>query len=292
MDYCMNNLDLDIENYNLEDLMNLFGLHYHFNELDLKGAYKTALQTHPDKSRLPADIFMFFMKAYKMLSRIYYFRHKSSTQPTEYSAKVDPDKARLLHNINGKTVDEFNQWFNKMFEKAKVTDAANDSGYEEWYRSGEVEESKKVALHAFGQEFDKIKQKCKALAVHHGITHMGSDEGHSLSRQRPEEYTSAIFSKLAYEDLKKAHTESVVPVTRADFENKRKFQTTDHLQYYRNKQNVEPLSLQQARNYLKVQQQQQEVDDTHRIYDLLKRDKEIEKKNELWWAHLKQLTNE
>ena len=288
----MDSLDLDIENYNLEDLMNLFGLHYHFNELDLKGAYKIALKTHPDKSRLPADIFMFFMKAYKMLSRIYYFRHKSSTRQTEYSAEVDNNKARLLHKINGKTIDEFNQWFNQMFEKAKVKDAAVDSGYEEWYRSGEVEESKKVGLHAFGQEFEKIKQKCKALAIHRGISHMGKTGGHTLSRQRPEEYTSAIFSKLAYEDLKKAHTESVVPVTSADFENKRIFQTADQLRHYRNEQNVEPLSLQQARNYLKVQQQQQEVDDTRRVYDLLKRDKEIEKKNELWWAHLKQLTNE
>ena len=106
--------------------------------------------------------------------------------------------------------------------------------------------------------------------MHRGISQIGNTGGHNLSRQRPEEYTSAIFSKLAYEDLKKAHTESVVPVTQADFEHKRKFQTTDQLRHHRNEQNVEPLSLQQARNYLKVQQQQQEVDDTHRVYRFIK----------------------
>ena len=63
------------------------------------------------------------------------------TQQTEYSAEVDHEKARLLHKINGKTIGQFNQWFNQMFEKAKVKDAAADSGYENWYRSGEVEES-------------------------------------------------------------------------------------------------------------------------------------------------------
>tara|TARA_Y100001970_G_C14195089_1_gene837563 strand:- start:917 stop:1783 length:867 start_codon:yes stop_codon:yes gene_type:complete len=288
----MDSLDLDIENYNLEDLMNLFGLHCHFNELDLKRAYKIALQTHPDKSGLPSDIFMFFMEAYKMISRIYYFKHKNIIQQTEYRADVDHAKAKLLHTINKKKKGEFNKWFNEMFDKARIKDDAVDSGYEEWLRHGEVEEHKKIGLYAFGSEFEKLKQKCKALAVHRGISNMEKTEGHTLSRRRPEEYTSSIFSKLAYEDLKKAHTESVVPVTRADFENKQQFQSVDQLQHYRNGQDVEPLSMQQARNYLKTRRQQQEVDDTHRVFDLLQRDKEIEKKNEQWWSHLKQLTNE
>jgi hypothetical protein len=36
----MNNLDLDIQNYNLEDILKLFHLNYNFNEVDLKGAYR------------------------------------------------------------------------------------------------------------------------------------------------------------------------------------------------------------------------------------------------------------
>ena len=61
----MDDLDLDLENYDLEDIMNLFHLNYHFDGNDLRDAYKIALKTHPDKSGLPDKFFIFFMKAYK-----------------------------------------------------------------------------------------------------------------------------------------------------------------------------------------------------------------------------------
>ncbi len=72
----METLDLDIENYDLEDILKLFHLDYGFGASELKGAYKMALKTHPDKSRLDPSVFRFFMKAYKVLSRVYYFRKK------------------------------------------------------------------------------------------------------------------------------------------------------------------------------------------------------------------------
>ena len=45
----METLDLDIENYDLEDILNLFKLDYHFTENNLKDAYRIVLKTHPDK---------------------------------------------------------------------------------------------------------------------------------------------------------------------------------------------------------------------------------------------------
>ena len=66
--------DLNIENYDLEDILNLFKLEYHFEEGDLKRAYKTALKTHPDRSNLPDNYFRFYMKAYKIVEKIFYFR--------------------------------------------------------------------------------------------------------------------------------------------------------------------------------------------------------------------------
>ena len=44
--------DLDIENYELEDILNLFKLQYNFVEADLKKAYRIALKLHPDRSQL------------------------------------------------------------------------------------------------------------------------------------------------------------------------------------------------------------------------------------------------
>ena len=45
-------LDLNIENYNLNDLLNLFKLNNNFQENDLKCAKKIVLQLHPDKSNM------------------------------------------------------------------------------------------------------------------------------------------------------------------------------------------------------------------------------------------------
>ena len=44
------NLDLDIRNYNLEDITNLFKIPIVFTESDLRAAKLAVLHTHPDKS--------------------------------------------------------------------------------------------------------------------------------------------------------------------------------------------------------------------------------------------------
>ena len=45
----MENIDLNIHNYGLTDLLNLFRLPYHFTEEHLRDAKKIVLKTHPDK---------------------------------------------------------------------------------------------------------------------------------------------------------------------------------------------------------------------------------------------------
>ena len=49
------------------------------------------------------------------------------------------------------------------------------------------------------------------------LEEMTSNNGYDLDRNKPSSYSSGMFSKLAYEDLKKAHTETVVPVTHDDY---------------------------------------------------------------------------
>ena len=75
----MDDLDLNIQNYDLEDILNLFKLNYQFTEQNLKQAYKTVLKTHPDKSGLDKEVFLFFKKAYAVLSKIYHFRNRKKT---------------------------------------------------------------------------------------------------------------------------------------------------------------------------------------------------------------------
>lgn len=291
----MEELDLNIENYDLEDILNVFKLNYQFTEADLKGAYRTMLKTHPDKSGLKKEVFLFFKEAYQILSKIFYFRNrkKSCTHQQQYTVEKNKEHELLLKKLDGKSVKDFNKWFNDMFEKNKLTDEEEDKGYGEWYKSESENNNEKVAsLSDFGRIFENKKKQCKSLVVRKDIMEMQNlNNGYNLSRDAPDEYSSDIFSKLQYEDLKKAHTETVVPVTREDFEKKKQFNSVDSYRRYRSNQNTQALSLEQSRAFLQKKQNNMNEQDSRRIYKILKRDEEVEKINKKWWAHLQQLEN-
>ena len=288
--------DLDIENYELEDILNLFKLQYNFIEADLKKAYRIALKLHPDKSKLSGDYFRFYMKAYKIVEKVFYFRtqRKKSKYDTIYNAKetdVDDDKAILLHSLNGKSIQEFNQWFNKMFEKVKVKDEEDDTGYSSWIKNNKMDEDddEKVALSDFGRVFEAKKTECKALVKHQGVREMGENDGYNLVREKVNNYSSGLFSKLPYEDFKKAHTETVIPVTHQDFLNKKKFSSLETYKKHRDSQDVVPPSLQQSQQYLAEREKNEGQIHSRRAFKILKRDEELEKSNEKLWSNLQRL---
>ena len=72
----MDSLNLNIEDYELNDILRLFKVNYNFGEDELKRAKKMVLQSHPDKSKLDKKYFIFFSKAYKQLYYIYTFKNK------------------------------------------------------------------------------------------------------------------------------------------------------------------------------------------------------------------------
>ena len=291
----MSEVDLDIENYELEDILNLFRLQYNFVEADLKRAYRMALKLHPDKSGLDGEYFRFYMKAYKILENIFNFRNikKKCAYDVVYNSKetdISEDKAVLLHSLNGKSIKEFNKWFNEQFEKTKVNDEENDSGYGKWIKENEVSENnEKVSLSEFGRVFEKKKTECKALVKYNGVQDTEGGGGYNLVRDKVESYSSGLFSKLSYEDFKKAHTETVVPVTREDYEKKEKFSSLEMYKRHRDSQNTAPPSLQQSRQYLAERDKNENVLHARRAFKILKRDEEIEKNNKKWWSNLQRL---
>ncbi len=292
----MSEVDLDIENYELEDILNLFRLQYNFVEADLKRAYRMALKLHPDKSGLSAEYFRFYMKAYKIVENIFNFRNrkKKCAYDVVYNSKetdISEDKAVLLHSLNGKSIKEFNKWFNEQFEKTKVNDDENDSGYGKWIKENEVSENnEKVSLSEFGRVFEKKKTECKALVKYNGVQDTeGGNSGYNLVRDKVENYSSGLFSKLSYEDFKKAHTETVIPVTREDYEKKEKFSSLEMYKRHRDSQNTAPPSLQQSRQYLAERDKNENVLHARRAFKILKRDEEIERNNKKWWSNLQRL---
>jgi len=287
----MDNLDLNIQNYDLNDILTLFKVPYNFTETDLKKSYKIYIKTHPDKSGLDTKFFLFFEKAYTILEKIYYFRNKKIEKREKYDApQTEEDKKKLLGFLDGKSVSDFNKWFNKMFDKTRVRDDENDTGYGEWYVGYKDKEEERVTLDEFGRKFEKKKKEtCKDIVIKTEITDMSDTNCFSLDREKPVEYSSNIFSKLQFEDLKKAHTETVVPVFREDFDNTRKFNNIEHYKNHRNSQNTKPLSLQQSNDYLKNRENNIQENDTSRIFKILKNDEEVAEQNKNWWGYLKQI---
>jgi hypothetical protein len=295
----MEDLDLQIENYNLKDLLNLFHLKYNFDKKDLKKAKEMALKTHPDKSRLDKKFFLFFLKAYRRIENIYNFRMKQEQDMynTEYTTNVgnitsEGDKM-LLEKLNGKSVRDFNKWFNEMFEKTKISDRENETGYGDWFKSEEEELDTVKSLNDFGKYFNNKKSEQKALVKHRGVNGLNSESnGYNLNRENiVEQYSSHIFSKLQYEDLKKAHTETVVPVTEEDFINKEKYRNIDELNRAREDQDVSAMSLPNSRKVLENRKIKDDELAAITAFNLLKQQEEVEKSNKEWWMHLKQLKN-
>ena len=288
----MDDYDLNIENYNLDDILSLFQIDYNFSQEDLAAAKKRALRTHPDKSGLDQKYFIFFQSAYKILHKIYYFRFRQNKKRlTRDTIEIADDQRLILERLKDKKTGEFNKWFNEMFEKVKIQDET-DSGYDTWLRSDEdIHEMSRISLSQFDNEFDKVKQRCKSAAIITSVGEMGGDSGYSLTRDKPQSFSSGVFSQLKYEDLKKAHTETVVPVTREDYLNIPKFSNLDSYRSYRDSQNVAPPSLQQSKKFLADKANSGAESDTRRIYKILKQDEKIQASNEKWWSSLKHLTN-
>jgi hypothetical protein len=295
----MEDLDLQIENYNLKDLLNLFYLKHNFDKKDLKKAKEMALKTHPDKSKLDKKFFLFFLKAYRRIENIYNFRirQEQDMYNTEYTVDVgnvtSEGDRMLLNKLNGKSVRDFNKWFNEMFEKTKISDVENETGYGDWFKEKEENVDTIKSLNEFGIYFNNKKTQQKALVKHRGIDGLnGNSGGYNLNRENTvEQYSSHIFSKLQYEDLKKAHTETVVPVTEEDFINKEKYKNIDELNRVRENQDVSAMSLKESNKILENRKIKDDELAAITAFNLLKQQEEVDKSNKEWWMHLKQLNN-
>ena len=133
----------------------------------------------------------------------------------------------------------------------------------------------------------------KSIVVHKDIEDIDNygfgNSQFDLARDKPENYSSSLFSNLQYEDLRKAHVESVIPVTQEDYHQKQKFRNVDELQRYNASQNNTPFSLAQANEYLNNRNDTQNKNDVNRAFKLAKQDEESRKANMSWMSGFKQL---
>lgn len=275
----MESLDLNIDHYSIEDIISLFKISNKLSPSEMKAAKRIVLMSHPDKSRLDSEYFLFFKKAYKILYSIY--THKTKTHETEECVSrsrnrddketevtISENLTRLSSRSN--CDKDFSVWFNKYFVDNKEGDEIEESGYGEWLQQGIDSTSPQggdgpVSKDKRDDIINKEKSSLRALAVYKNVNeidgHVAELIGHSslISRETVDYYGSAIFSNnsLTFDDVKHAYTETVIPVTEKDFRDKKKYRDMNQLQSER---------VMDQRGYV-FSPDTQEKDETRTIFD-------------------------
>ena len=190
-------------------------------------------------------------------------------------------------------VSEFNKWFNEKFDQYRLKDDETETGYDAWFRGTGTDNEEAAAEHDDddgGTWADKVKRLNKRkqelrnkyalverteLEYAGGGGGSGSGAGYDLTRERPQEYSSGIFGNLRYEDLKKAHTETVIPVTEEDYYKTKRFNNVNELQTFRDQSrrdlHRDTSKAEQERIYEQTRMRQEE-EDTRRAFILAKQD--------------------
>jgi len=275
----MKNLDLNIDNYNLQDLLNLFSITESFTEEDMKEAKKIVLRTHPDKSKLDPKYFHFFSKAYKIIYGIYQFRKTNTKDHSKYTNLDNQNENIIKKALESETVKkDFNKWFNELFEKTKIEDEFSSTGYEKWLKSDDDLENL-IGLNREEQEkkLEERRNKIKTLTKFQEVQEI-EGEGYDLLRQKPESYSSSIFSSLAYEDIRKAHQESIIPISREDLNNI-EYKSVSQLKEERDKKIIMP-NIKTSKELLANNNSLNNKNNAERAYRLLREDELIRQKNE------------
>jgi curved DNA-binding protein CbpA len=298
-----NNIDLNIENYSREDLFKLFGLQNNsLNENIMKECKKIVLKTHPDKSRLDEKYFIFFAKAYKKLQNIYEFQNKTNNKKIDENEYFTQSQSDILDTIFDKKSNinkdpaNFNKWFNDQFDKHKLEDSAQETGYGNWLKSDEdIVFTPNVSKANMSKEINKHKKAVQSLTEYKGVAELtaSSRAGTSLMSYDSNFTSGSLFSSdgMHYTDLKQAYVESVIPVTEDDYNKMPKFQNVDEYRRHRDSTNLTPLEKEDAMKQLYHQNKLKDEESVALAFYYAKQSEKVKQKQEDFWSGLKHLTN-
>lgn len=291
----LSSLDLNLDNYSLEDLLTLFNINA-INQDTLKDAKQIVLKMHPDKSKLDAKYFLFFSGAYKRLYGVYEFQNKSSNKKYVDEDFYNESNANVLNhmfekNKKLKNPQDFNLWFNQQFEKHKLEDDENGAGHGDWLKSddGIFSTNEKVTKTNMNEIFEKQKKHIQSLTVYQGISDsVASTLGGSLLMN--DGNFSSSSGSLEYTDLKQAYTETVIPVTMEDYEKMPKFRNVNEYKNHRESVDTKPLTKEEAEAILLRKQKNMDQDSAALAYKYAKQAEKIKEKEKSFWADIKLIT--
>ena len=269
--------NLNIHMYSLAEVFALFDMTpSNITIQDLKRAKHKVLMTHPDKSRLPSDYFLFYKKALEIVVGFYDDQNKQNKAVPTEEIKYSPLQTNESNRATTKKVssvigemapDVFQKQFNALFDANMAQ--TPDTSRNQWFSSEAPiydTGAETVNVSTMGAVIDRIKesQSHSALVSHRGVEGLGSQIGTGLydddadnAATQGQYVTCDPFSKLKYDDLRKVHKDQTVfAVSERDFAKVPQYTSSDQLMRERGKQiaAVTPLDKQAAERLLQEQE--------------------------------------
>lgn len=218
MTHINDTFETDLNTYSYNEILQLFQID-ELNNNTIKKAYKTVIYSHPDKSGLDKSYFIFFLKAFKLLHTILNTYNGNTSTENErsyaYTRKINPYISSNDDVYHFMKQDDFLKKFNIIFDKLDKVDDEQCFGYDAWLKNNACEKQYHVKnINEMHHTFEKEKESIQisTQSPDQNIA-MVEDGYHLLSRRQLDTYDSIVFAKLQYQDLKKALSETILPVS-------------------------------------------------------------------------------
>ena len=245
--------NLDIAMYSLQELLHLFNIHtYEISREQILAAKKKVLMTHPDKSKLPSEYFIFYKKAFEVVLNFYNENNKQNAEvrDKEYTPmnNDNEENEKIKSKIDKVDNKKFSAAFNKLFEKNMVKQI--DETKNEWFKEEEsnFDVPTNVNPNNMRQVFDNMKEQ-QQVVVHRGVQEMIHSGGTNLYDEDDDNsyVTSDPFSKLKFDDLRKVHKDqSIFNVSERDLNNVKQYKSVEQFVRARDQQPINPMEEKQA----------------------------------------------
>jgi hypothetical protein len=284
--------NLDIKSYSFDEILNLFEItDYDFSLEELKRAKKKVLMTHPDKSRLSPEYFLFYKKAFEIIFHYYEDNHKQNQEVKhqDYNPKQgsnDFNKAteqKIKSTIKQLNAEDFNKKFNELYDKnmSKKIDTTRNQWFQENGPLYEINEPiNKVNMNT---KFENLKKQNHSLIKHNEFQHLTHSSGISYheDEESSDEYLSSDpFSRLKFDDLRKVHKDQTIfSVGENDYEKIQKFNNVEQYGQARKSQDLTPLEQEHSRKLLEEQARIMKEKMARKQYETNLRTQEYEQKN-------------
>ena len=263
--------NLNIQSYSFPEILALFDIpSYDISADQMKAAKRKVLMTHPDKSRLPPEYFLFYKKAYEIIFHYYENLHKIETRvPTEkgtlqYHSSLNDNVEKVSSVLHDMSRREFHTKFNELFEKNMANRPS--AGKNDWFRDEKAvfdTANRHVTSKNMGDVFETFKQQTKDIVRYRGVETLyaggGGESYHGEDDCEGEGGTYVecyLFSKLKFDDLRKVHKDQTIfAVSESDYEKVGpKYTSLERYTRERGGHDIKPISKEMSESMLREQE--------------------------------------